>query len=169
MKFCVPIPKRIGHCFSYFLVPMTMSRAVNYGCFWLAGFFPFQNMYTNKGMHKRKEKNSTEMQTETLETVIKTSAYLYYSSYFFQGLENITCSSYKCHCVFLQTLMSTLCTDCLQPFLHQKRWNFHQTEAQSLRFVNRSSSWRLLPLDVWERSEWRWTEWARVVSRPDVC
>ena len=103
IKFCMLIPKGIGHCFSYFLVAMTMSEADNYGCFWQ--FFPLQNIYTKRDMHIRKEKNSTETQTELLETVSKLQHICSRAPTSSKALK--TYSFYKSHCFSLRTLMSS--------------------------------------------------------------
>ena len=74
INFCMLIPKGIGHCFGYFLVAMTTSRADNYGCFWWTSFLPLARHVYKKDMHKGKEKkkkNGTETQIEILDSVFR--------------------------------------------------------------------------------------------------
>ena len=151
MKFCMLIPMRIGHCSGYFLVAMTKSRAVNYGCFWWTSFSPCKNMLQKRHVWKT-GKNSAETQTEISETDLNiTSLQLI-----------LFLRPWKHHVQFLQmslfilkTLMSTLFAHCLLPFLHPKRWNFHQAEVQGLHLVSGESSWWFFLLDTWEKLERR--------------
>ena len=112
-------------------------------------FFPFKARKQKMPACMKERRNSTETQTEILETEVRLVQHIFIRAHTsFKALKTsltIQWSTrkyfYKCHCFSLGTLMSTLFTDCFQLFLHQKRWNCHQTEAQRPHFVKRGSSW----------------------------
>ena len=125
IKFCMLILKSIGHCFG-FLVAMTVSRADNYGCFWQTSSCPCKTCIQKRHAWK-KRKNNTKTETEISETVIRLQ-------HIFSRAATSSKALKASHTVLTNV---TLClptlsqfTNCLQTFLHQKRWNFHQTEAQ---------------------------------------
>ena len=128
IKFCMLTPKSTGHCFSYFLVAMTTTRADNYGCFWQTScwFFSLANRYIQKRhafiKERKKKKKTAQKQTEILETVTRHQLIF---------ITALLPRPWKRHIPFLQislffsgTLMSALLTDCLQPLLHQKEMKF---------------------------------------------
>ena len=75
----------------------------------------------SKHVYKKdmRKKKAQKVQTETLETVIRLQHIFMRALTSSKALKIY--SSYNCHYFSLQTLMSTLFTDCLQSFLHQKR------------------------------------------------
>ena len=97
-------------------------------------FFPCKTcIQTLQALEKRKQQHrNTNL---NIRNSNQTWTYLCWSSCFFQGLENITYSFYKCCCFSLRTLMSTLFTDCLQPFVHKKDDIFTKQKRKDSSFV----------------------------------
>ena len=131
-------------------------------------FFPLQNMHVKKTCIKER-KQQLRNTNWSIRNSNQTTTYLYQSSYFFQGLENI-------YVQFLQIslfLLPNTDVNTVHKFPQAispktKSSNFHQTEAHRLSFVNAGSLRWLLPLDVPEKSEQRWPDWAWVTSQPVI-
>ena len=77
MTFCMLIPKRIGHCFGYFLVATTMSRADNYSCFWQMSFFPCTTCIQKRHQEKKGKKKQHRSTNWNITNSCQTSTHLY--------------------------------------------------------------------------------------------